>query len=115
MHLFANMTRTLVILLLTVRVLAAPLAMRPEPFKTPANYRLVARVCAWPAQRPQRSLSLTSLAPCFRGGGPDNAEGRGHGPVPPNLLSLSRARLSRLLGPELTGPSSEQLPCFLRC
>jgi hypothetical protein len=115
MHLFVNVTRTLVILLLTLRVLAAPLAMRPEPFKTPARFHLVARVCAWPAQRPQRSLSLTSLAPCFRGGRLDNAEGRGNGSVPPNLLSMSRALLSRLLGPEVLGPSSRRLPFCLRC
>ena len=115
MHLFVNATRTLVILLLTLRVLAAPLAMRPEPLKTPARYQLVARVCAWPAQRPQRSLSLTSLAPCYRGGCLDDAEGRSYGSVPPNLLSLSRAILSRLLGPELLGPFSGHLPICLRC
>jgi hypothetical protein len=52
MRLSANLSRTLV-LLLALRVIAAPLALRPI---SPQNHthRVVVRVCAWPASRSQR-------------------------------------------------------------
>ena len=115
MCLFVSMTRTLVIFLLTLRVLAAPLAMRPEQSRTPANFHLVARVCAWPVQSPRRSLLFTSLVPSFRGRGPGHAEGRGYGNRHLKLLSGACALSTWLVSPARPGPSSGQLTVCLRC
>ena len=115
MYLCVGMTRTLVILLLTLRILASPLAMRPESPRTPANYRVVTRICAWPAQRPQRCLSATSLVPYFGGRFPESAEGRGSSYGPQHQRSLTRATLSRLNSPALRGRCSGQLTVCLRC
>jgi hypothetical protein len=57
MRALATLIRTSVILLLTLRVLACPLAMRPAAQKDVRGYRLTARICAWPAAGPQRSIS----------------------------------------------------------
>lgn len=70
-------SRNLVLFLLALRMLASPLAMRPEPHQLASNYRLVARVCAWPAQHPQRSLSRTSLFASLRGNDPRHADVHG--------------------------------------
>jgi hypothetical protein len=115
MYLCMGMKRTLVILLLTLRMLASPLAMRPESPRTPANYRLVTRICAWPAPAPQRCLSATSLVPYFGGRFPESAEGRKYSYDPPNHRSLTRATLSRLASPALRGRCSGQLTDCLRC
>jgi hypothetical protein len=115
MRVFASLMRTLVILLLTLRVLASPLAMRPESSKTPTSFHLVARVCSWPAQRPQRSISATSLVPCYRGKGQDNAGDQGHKSGLGNLLWLTGADFSRLVGLIAQDSSLGQLPVHLRC
>ncbi len=114
MHRFVSMTRTLVILLLTLRVLASPLAMRPEPFRNPAHYRLVARVCAWLAQRPQRSLTATSLVPSFPRKCLDDTEHRRHGYGFPYPTSSTRAILSLFVGSLLNLSRCQQTVC-LRC
>ena len=114
MHRFVSMARTLVILLLTLRVLAAPLAMRPEPFRNPSNYRLVVRVCAWPAQRPQRSLTSTSLVPSFRGKCLSDTEDRRHGYRFPYPESPRRAILSLFVG-SLRNVTCCKLTVCLRC
>lgn len=56
-----GLIRIAAILLLTVRVLASPLAMRPESPKAASKYRLVARLGAWPVPRPHRSVSASSF------------------------------------------------------
>jgi hypothetical protein len=57
----------IVISLLFLRVLAAPIAARPDTDRPPSTDRFIVRVCAWPAQRPQRSTSASLLLPSFRG------------------------------------------------
>src|SRR4051812_37740326 len=76
MRVFVRVLRTLVILLLILRVLAAPLAMRPVSYRTPSHYHLVARICAWPVQR---SPFAASLVLASRGRGPNHTEDRGYG------------------------------------
>ena len=115
MRLFVSMTQTLLIFLLTLRVLAAPLAMRPEPSRTPANFHLVARVCAWPVQSPRRSLPVTSLVPSFRGRGPRNSEGRSYGDRHLNHLPCACALSTWLVSLARPGPSSGQPTVCLRC
>lgn len=44
----------ILIVLLALRVVDAPIAARPDPPRPPSHSRFVVRVCAWPAQRPQR-------------------------------------------------------------
>ena len=97
------MLRTLVILLLMLRVVASPLAMRPDSHRTPTIYRLVARVCAWPVQGPLRSLSATSLVPRFPGNRPGNFEYWDHGSGPKNILSLTQRGLIPPWQPRLAG------------
>lgn len=53
-------TKILSILLIT-RMIAAPIALRPDSSTPCANYHLVMRVCAWPAQRPQRSPTSSEI------------------------------------------------------
>jgi hypothetical protein len=60
-----------VLCLLMLRMIAAPLALRPESTAPRPNFHLVARVCAWPAQRPQRIHFNLSLVPLPRGKCPD--------------------------------------------
>jgi hypothetical protein len=115
MRLFMGLLRTSVILLLTLRVLASPLAMRPESPRFPTNYRLIARVCAWPALRPQRSISPTSLVPRCRCKGPNSGQDPDYAFGPRSLLSSARAMLTRLIGPVSQGWPSVQHPVHLRC
>jgi hypothetical protein len=49
-----SMTRTLIILLI-LRVIAAPITLRPISYRPQAKKGFVVRVCAWPAQRAVRS------------------------------------------------------------
>lgn len=43
----------LLVILLTLRMVAAPVALRPLSSNPHSCYHLVARVCAWSAQRPR--------------------------------------------------------------
>jgi hypothetical protein len=115
MRLVASILRTVVILLLTLRVLASPLAMRPDSSRTPTTYHLVARVCSWPAQRPQRALSALSFAASFLPKGPDHGAGPGRGFETPKDLSLTGAASSRLVSPLSPGASLGQFSSPLRC
>jgi hypothetical protein len=53
MRLNGSMTRIL-FLLIVLRMLAAPVALRPDAPKAPIYHRFIVRMCAWPAHRPQR-------------------------------------------------------------
>jgi hypothetical protein len=63
-----SMTRALVVLLV-LRVVAAPIAARPDPPTPSAGHPFVFRKCAWPAPRPQRMTSVSILRPSHRGPG----------------------------------------------
>jgi hypothetical protein len=66
MHSSPGMSRILFSLLF-LRVLAAPIALQPSTFKPPSNVSFIVRVCAWPAQRPQRVTTVSLLVPSSRG------------------------------------------------
>ena len=93
-----GMTRTLVVLLI-LRVIAAPISARPDTFRPTTTDRFYARVCAWPAQKPGRLSSSCVPVPRPGDDGPDVApglfpkdRGRAAGPLPRETLS----RLTRL-------------------
>jgi hypothetical protein len=66
-----------VVALLVLRVLAAPIASRPDNYRLRTTHRFVARVCTWPAQRPQRSIPVASWdMPRFLGMGRTSAGDR---------------------------------------
>ncbi len=115
MQVLMALIRTSVLLLLTLRVLATPLAMRPESPSAVTKYRLVARVCAWPALRPERSISATSLGlrPRHRGGD----DGRDPGLAPGSWAQpwLPWATASRRIDPASSGLPSRQLSVCRRC
>jgi len=74
---------TTLIALLVLRVLAAPIAARPEPPRPPSTSRFIARVCAWPASRPQRFIAPAASARKPRAAGRASSG---------DLLPLSRLR-----------------------
>ena len=115
MRVFVSKSRTLLILLLALRVLAAPVAMRPEPNRFPAHFRLVPRVCAWPTQPPRRSLTRASLAPCFLGKHPGNIDPGGKRGRSYLRGSTDWTVGSRLPGSDPKGLSSGQHTVRLRC
>jgi hypothetical protein len=92
----AGMMRTLIIFLI-LRVVAAPITVRPDPSNPSTNDRVIVRVCAWPAQRPQRLTYSSIVLPRSRN---DVRKGsafpywgsRGHA-----AGSLTRERLSGLI------------------
>ncbi len=60
----------ILVVLLIARFLASPIAARPFSRVLRTNGGFIARVCAWPAQRPVRPASTALLA--NRRGGPRN-------------------------------------------
>jgi hypothetical protein len=61
MHTNERMMRILIFLLI-LRVLAAPIAARPDCYRPLSKTGFIIRVCMWPAQGPQRlTASSTSL------------------------------------------------------
>ena len=90
-----GLLRTLIVLLI-LRVVAAPITARPDTARPPSQARFIVRVCAWPAQRPQRLTSASILLP-RSGNNPRNVR---FVSFPRSLDradgSLIRARLSRL-------------------
>jgi len=86
MHAKERMMRIL-IFLLTLRVLAAPIAARPDCYRPVSKTGFIVRVCMWPAQGPQR---LTACSTSLRG---DGSRGQGehmHG----FLSAAARAHIS---------------------
>lgn len=84
-------SRTL-LLLLVLRMVAAPVALRPGSPSPRTGTTFVARVCAWPAARPQRLRSILSLVPLSRGKGPVPARARDLGGLVPPPLCLQSPR-----------------------
>ena len=115
MPVFRGPMRTLVILLLTLRVLASPLAMRPGSPQATTNYTLAPRVCTWPALRPQRSISAASLVPRPRSKGPDHDQGGDYAFGSQTLLSSVPAIFTRPIGLVSQHPRLEQCSLRLRC
>ena len=102
MHAFRRQIRLAVILLLTVRVLALPLAWRPESPKMRSKCRLVVRMCSWPAARPQRSIAAKALLPHPGGKGFHHSPTWDHGlalrglvPLPSILVAYDSFDISR--------------------
>jgi hypothetical protein len=62
-----GMTRTLIVLLI-IRVIAAPITLRPISYPPQAKKGFVVRVCAWPAQRAVRSTVSAFSVPDYDGG-----------------------------------------------
>jgi hypothetical protein len=111
MRLTMNVLRTTAVLLLILRVLAAPLAMRPASPKSATKSRLVARVCAWPVPRAERS-SLTAsfvLRPRFKGPRVENDINLALGPpLRPRMPRLAAGSdTPTLLSPSPAGRSAE--------
>src|SRR5689334_11912916 len=53
--------KKILIALLVLRVLAAPVALRPDLAETSTSDRFIVRVCVWPAQRPQGATTMSLL------------------------------------------------------
>jgi hypothetical protein len=69
----ASMSATrILIVLLVLRMLAAPVALS-DSVRVQAHQRVVVRVCAWPAHRPQRLTSVQTLIVRFHCGWDDAA------------------------------------------
>jgi hypothetical protein len=97
------------IALLVIRVLAAPIASRPDGHRLHTNQRFVFRVCAWSAPRLQqaRPAGLEALPRI-----PADAEGRG--PARPGGL-VTRSRLTRFRALAARPPSPVALSDRARC
>jgi hypothetical protein len=109
-----GMTRILISLLF-LRMLAAPIAARPDTPKPPSTDRFIVRFCAWPAQRPQCVNSATVLRPSFRGsrcfaGADWIAVSQAHA-----LGSPGRSALSLLITRSFHGTSALRLDDSPRC
>jgi hypothetical protein len=115
MRLFLKVLRISVIVLLTIRVFAAPLGMRPDSSRMPKNFRLKARFCSWPAQNQQRSISATSLYPRFAGEGPGGGEDWGHRFGRQERICSTRELLIRFASVAAPGQSPSQFSLHLRC
>jgi hypothetical protein len=63
-----RLLRILTIVLLVLRVLAAPITTRPANYRPGAKAGFIVRICAWPAQRPHRATE--SLIAASRDFGP---------------------------------------------
>src|SRR3954468_16177032 len=105
------MTRIL-IALLTLRVLAAPVAARPDTPHSPSAHRFIVRICAWPAQRPQRATAVAILLPGSRGTVPDPRTAAIRATT---LRDLSRSALSRLAAPSVRDATAHRVIDSPRC
>ncbi len=92
MHPLKRMTRIL-ILLLILRVLAAPIAARPDSYRPHPKAGFIVRVCAWPAQRPQHSNGSAMRVPDDGGHGHGGNNAAFPGTSARALAFLTRARL----------------------
>jgi hypothetical protein len=108
MHLLRGMTRVL-ILLLILRVLAAPIAARPDSYRPHPKDGFIVRVCAWPVHRSNASAICA----------PRNSNGENTAMFPVTtdraIAFLTRSfRLDRL-ALSLHEPSSRRLIDSPRC
>jgi len=114
MHPIKSMTRIL-ILLLVLRVLAAPIAARPDSYRPHSKAGFIVRVCAWPAQRPQRSNTSAISVPGYGGRGYGGNTARFAGTTARTLAFLTRARLFHRVVLSFHDPSSLRLIDSPRC
>ncbi len=111
MHLTKSMSRIL-ILLLVLRVCAAPIAARPNTFRPYPKAGFIVRVCAWPAQRARESAISAR----------ENG-GYGHGEntaIFPSITArtptlLSRVRVSDRVELSFHAPSARRVVDCPRC
>ena len=90
MQSLAGMTRTVVVLII-LRMIAAPVAMRPDAPTAASNHRFVVRVCTWPVPRPLRQASQLVLP----GSAPDDRKTMTGQPPRPGLVDrLTRSRVT---------------------
>src|SRR6185437_3481300 len=89
------LTRVLTVLL-ALRVVAAPIAARPDAPTSSASHRFVIRKCSWPVQRPYRATAASILRPSLpgHGAGPERGAIMRHPSY--RLDVLARRGLSRL-------------------
>jgi hypothetical protein len=62
MHARRGMTKILICLLM-LRVVAAPITLRPTTYRPQAKHGFVVRICSWPTQRMDRSNIAAIVAP----------------------------------------------------
>jgi hypothetical protein len=117
MRALVSLLRTTVIVLLTVRVLASPITVRPADGSSNLfrGLRVVARFCSWPAVRPQRSISATSLVHRSRGGRRVGFEGRARDFRPMGLPSSDRVLTSMTSGHTAQDCTSSRPSLYPRC
>src|SRR4051812_24411057 len=96
MPLLAGMARALFIFLI-LRMVASPLALRPESPGPRSNFRFVVRVCAWPDQRFQRTPSASVVLEGRLGNGPGAIPDRGAWPRPLDFCPQVRTILALLV------------------
>lgn len=108
MHLLRGMTRILVLLLI-LRVLAAPIAARPDSYRPHPKAGFIVRVCAWPVQRSDTSAIHV----------PGNSDGANTAMFPVTtgraIAFLTPARRLDRLALSLHDPSSRRLIDSPRC
>jgi len=101
-----------VLYFLMLRMIAAPVALRPLSPTPRPSFHIVARVCAWPVQGPQRFQSRLSLVPLPRGKGP---VATGLEDLRPQFSSVPQIMVSWLIKVMESSPSPGQLFGCLRC
>jgi hypothetical protein len=110
----AHLNRLLVALLV-LRVLAAPVAIRPVERGPHPHYGFTARICAWPPQRPQRLWSSWGVNRRAGSRGPAgfvNAVASHLGVLLRRCLTLGLKRLATQIARGLrTGPTTDRLRC----
>jgi hypothetical protein len=113
MHLSKSMTRTLIVLLI-LRVVAAPITLRPISYRPQAKKGFVVRVCSWPAQRAVRSNVSAFSVPDYDGGPGGIVE---HLPVPSacDLAHLNIAQPFKRLMLLLHDPGARRFIDCPRC
>jgi hypothetical protein len=111
MHLPKSMSRILIVLLV-LRVFAAPIAARPSTFRPYPKAGFIVRVCAWPAQRSQDSVISTQ-----QNGGCGHGENTAIFPsaTAQALALLTRVRLLDRVVWTFHGPSSRRPIDSPRC
>jgi hypothetical protein len=105
------MMRTLIVLLI-LRVVAAPITARPDAPTPLSQGRFIVRVCAWPAERPRRLAAGSDFS--VR---PGNHE-RDPSPASPVLRACAeptRGRLSLLMASALGDRPPVRLSDCPRC
>jgi len=111
MRLSPLVTRILIALLI-LRVLAVPVAARPDSSPSPSAHRFIVRICAWPAQRPPRPNDVAILLLGCRGPVP--------GPRPfafwaASLADPDRPPLSRLASSSVRQSTANRIIDGPRC